>query len=60
MVKRRFEIDAQRSQIATLLEGLGLPDSVWIARKPVYKSSGWANGFPFTKRDSIRGLMGAD
>ena len=49
--------DAQRSQIATPLDGLGLPDSGWIARKPVYKSPGWSNGFPFTKRDSIRGLV---
>ena len=52
--------DSQHTQIATLLNRLGLPDSGWIARKPVYKSPGWANGFPFTKRDSIRGLMGAD
>ena len=52
--------DSQHTQIATLLNRLGLPDSGWIARKPVYKSPEWANGFPFTKRDSIRGLMGVD
>ena len=52
--------DAQHAQITIPLEGLGLPDSGWIARKPVYKSPGWANGIQFTKRDSIRGLMGAD